>query len=57
MVTYCDHEDELDPGCAGSARDACGIITAVRCKRCNTICGLKPQIASNAYLSNSLTAR
>ena len=30
MVTYCDHEDELDPGCAGSARDAFGIITAVR---------------------------
>ncbi|MGD2082123.1 MAG: superoxide dismutase family protein [Chromatiales bacterium] len=24
--TYCDHEDELNKGCAGGARDACGII-------------------------------
>ncbi|MCL7926733.1 MAG: superoxide dismutase family protein [marine benthic group bacterium] len=24
--TYCDQEDELTPGCAGGARDACGII-------------------------------
>jgi Cu-Zn family superoxide dismutase len=24
--TYCDHEDELDKGCAGGSRDACGII-------------------------------
>jgi Cu-Zn family superoxide dismutase len=24
--TYCDQEDELSPGCAGGARDACGII-------------------------------
>jgi Cu-Zn family superoxide dismutase len=24
--TYCDQEDELAPGCAGGARDACGII-------------------------------
>lgn len=24
--TYCDHEDELEGGCAGGARDACGII-------------------------------
>ncbi len=23
---YCDHEDELKKGCAGGARDACGII-------------------------------
>lgn len=28
--TYCDHEDELDKGCAGGARDACGIIRLVR---------------------------
>lgn len=28
--TYCDREDELDPGCAGGARDACGIIKPVR---------------------------
>lgn len=24
--TYCDHEDELEGGCAGGPRDACGII-------------------------------
>lgn len=24
--TYCDQEGELSPGCAGGARDACGII-------------------------------
>jgi len=24
--TYCDHEDELEGGCAGGSRDACGII-------------------------------
>lgn len=24
--TYCDQENELEPGCAGGARDACGII-------------------------------
>lgn len=24
--TYCDHEGELTPGCAGGSRDACGII-------------------------------
>ncbi|MCA9471084.1 MAG: superoxide dismutase family protein [Nitrospirales bacterium] len=23
---YCDQEDELNPGCAGGSRDACGII-------------------------------
>jgi superoxide dismutase, Cu-Zn family len=28
--TYCDHEDELNAGCAGGARDACGIIKPVR---------------------------
>ncbi|MDT8409553.1 MAG: superoxide dismutase family protein [Wenzhouxiangellaceae bacterium] len=28
--TYCDHEDELEGGCAGGARDACGIIHAIR---------------------------
>lgn len=25
---YCDQEDELDKGCAGGSRDACGIIEA-----------------------------
>lgn len=25
--TYCDEESELEPGCAGGARDACGVIT------------------------------
>ena len=24
--TYCDQENELEPGCAGGARDACGVI-------------------------------
>lgn len=24
--TYCDEEDGLEPGCAGGARDACGIL-------------------------------
>jgi Cu-Zn family superoxide dismutase len=24
--TYCDQEDELQPGCAGGARDACGVL-------------------------------
>lgn len=24
---YCDQEDELAPGCAGGARDACGVLT------------------------------
>ncbi len=28
--TYCDHEDELEAGCAGGARDACGVIKPVR---------------------------
>ena len=28
--SYCDHEDELNAGCAGGARDACGIIKPVR---------------------------
>lgn len=28
--TYCDHEDELESGCAGGARDACGIIKRAR---------------------------
>ena len=28
--SYCDHEDELNPGCAGGARDACGIIKPAR---------------------------
>ena len=23
---YCDQDSELNPGCAGGARDACGII-------------------------------
>ena len=27
--TYCDQEDELSPGCAGGARDACGIIRPI----------------------------
>lgn len=27
--TYCDQEDELSPGCAGGARDACGILRPV----------------------------
>lgn len=27
--SYCDQEDELSPGCAGGARDACGIIRPV----------------------------
>lgn len=27
--TYCDHEDELEGGCAGGARDACGIIRPI----------------------------
>ena len=27
--TYCDQEDELAPGCAGGARDACGILRLV----------------------------
>lgn len=27
--TYCDQEDELEKGCAGGARDACGIIELV----------------------------
>ncbi|MDX1643757.1 MAG: superoxide dismutase family protein [Thermoanaerobaculia bacterium] len=26
---YCDQEDELEPGCAGGPRDACGIIESV----------------------------
>jgi len=26
--TYCDHESDLKKGCAGGARDACGIIRA-----------------------------
>jgi len=28
--TYCDEESELKKGCAGGARDACGIIRAAR---------------------------
>jgi len=28
--SYCDHEDELNAGCAGGARDACGIIKPAR---------------------------
>ena len=24
--TYCDEESELQPGCAGGARDACGVL-------------------------------
>ena len=27
--TYCDHEDELNKGCAGGARDACGVIQPI----------------------------
>lgn len=27
--TYCDHEEDLHKGCAGGARDACGIIKLV----------------------------
>jgi Cu-Zn family superoxide dismutase len=27
--TYCDHESELQKGCAGGSRDACGIIRPV----------------------------
>lgn len=27
--TYCDREDELHKGCAGGARDACGVIVLV----------------------------
>ena len=27
--TYCDHEEELEGGCAGGARDACGIIRRI----------------------------
>ena len=27
--TYCDQENELNPGCAGGSRDACGIIELV----------------------------
>ena len=27
--TYCDQENELEPGCAGGARDACGILVLV----------------------------
>mgnify|MGYP001816935997 CR=1 FL=1 len=26
--TYCDEESDLKKGCAGGARDACGVITA-----------------------------
>ena len=26
---YCDQEDELNPGCAGGPRDACGIIEPI----------------------------
>ncbi len=28
--TYCDHESELKKGCAGGARDACGVITPAK---------------------------
>lgn len=28
--TYCDHEDHLHKGCAGGARDACGIIVPAK---------------------------
>lgn len=27
--TYCDQEDELEPGCAGGARDACGVLVQI----------------------------
>lgn len=27
--TYCDHEGELEAGCAGGARDACGVIRRI----------------------------
>lgn len=27
--TYCDQENELEPGCAGGARDACGVLVLV----------------------------
>ena len=27
---YCDHESELNKGCAGGTRDACGIIRSIR---------------------------
>jgi Cu-Zn family superoxide dismutase len=30
--TYCDEEADLKKGCAGGARDACGIIHAVKDK-------------------------
>lgn len=30
MDTYCDAESDLKKGCAGGARDACGIIVAVK---------------------------
>lgn len=28
--TYCDHENELNEGCAGGARDACGVIRPIQ---------------------------
>jgi Cu-Zn family superoxide dismutase len=27
--TYCDQENELEPGCAGGARDACGVLVRI----------------------------
>jgi Cu/Zn superoxide dismutase len=28
--TYCDEESDLKKGCAGGARDACGIIKRIK---------------------------